>query len=286
MDKAHAELLKLLNASGFPFQIGVRREVERTTSSHGWTVESEEHHWRHPESKETGFIDLVFRHQQYIFTILVECKRFKEDGSLLFLMPREYTGENRRISALCTNQKREQEKPYLGWCDFEFEPISPESSYCVFHSQDEKCPMLERIAGTLLPAAEAAGFEELARKAGDKTSRDEWRLVIPLIVTNAKLVTGSFDAEQVSMTAGCLAEGTCEFKPVPFVRFRKSLATHFPGGGGMRYGYQTPLQRAGLAKQRTVLVVHAPSLAETLKLLTTAGKHDAAFSRKLFSLNP
>lgn len=286
MDKPNAELLELLNASGFPFQIGVRREVERTTSSHGWTVEAEEHHWQHPQSKATGFIDLIIRHEQYIFTILVECKRFKEDGNLLFLMPRQYTKEQQRISALCTNQKIEHENPFLCWSDFEFEPISPESSYCVFRSQDEKYPMLERIADTLLPAAEAAGAEEMSLKAGDKTSMGEWRLFIPLIVTNSRLVTGTFDADQVSMAAGRLAEGTCEFIPVPFIRFRKSLATHFPSGGGMRYGYQTPLRKAGLAKERTVLVVHAPALADTLKLLTPAGKNDGAFGQKLRSLNP
>jgi hypothetical protein len=285
VEKIHAELLDLLNGSGFPFQIGVRREIERTTPDHGWSVDAEEHHWHHPETGASGFIDLIIRHHTLIFTIVIECKRFKEDGKLLFLSPRDYTGEKRRISALCTNQKSRESKPYLGWCDFDFEPISPEASYCAFRTQDEKNPLLERIADTLLPAAEAVGFEDVSLKSTGEISGEPWRLFMPLIVTNATLFTATFDADQVSMAGGRLAEGTCEFKPVPFVRFRKSLATHYPSGG-IQYGHQSPLGKASLAKERTVLVVHAPALADSLKLLTTVGKNDGAFGQRLFSLNP
>ncbi len=285
MDKNQGELLDLLNGSGFPFQIGVRREIERTMPNHGWAVDAEEHYWHHPTAKSSGFIDLIISHQNYIFTILIECKRVKEDGKWLFLMPRDYAGDKRRISALCTNKKDRDAKAYLGWCDFDFDPVSPEASYCVFRTQDEKNPLLERIADALLPAAEAVGFEEMSLKSAGNLSSAEWRLFMPLIVTNATLFTGTFDADQVSMAGGRLAEGTCEFKPVPFVRFRKSLATHYPGTG-IRYGHQSPLGRASLAKERTVLVIHAPALADSLKRLKTAETNDAAFGQRLFALNP
>ena len=45
-----------------------------------------------------------------------------------------------------------------GWADaIAFNPPAPESSYCLFETQDEKNPTIERIADTLLPSVEAVG---------------------------------------------------------------------------------------------------------------------------------
>lgn len=285
MDKRDSDLLDLLNGSGFPFQIGVRREIERTEETHGWKVDAEEHYWRHPETASSGFIDLVASHNNYIFTILIECKRVKEDGKWLFLMPRDYAGEKRRISALCTNGPDSEAKPFFGWCDFDFDPVSPEAAYCVFRGQDEKKPMLERIADDLLPAVEGVGFEEMQIKVADKLSTGDWRLFLPLIVTNATLFTATFDADKVSMASGRLADGACQFTPVPFVRFRKSLATHYPGTG-TRHGYGNTLGRASRAKERTVLVVNSAALADSLRLLQVPPNSRAAFGQTLYSLAP
>lgn len=284
MQKGETDLLELLNGSGFPFQIGVRREVERTTGTHGWKIDAEEHFWRHSETKNFGFIDLVSSHSNYIFTILIECKRVKEEGKWLFLMPREYAGEQRRISALCTHYPDSESKPFFGWCDFDFDPVSPEAAYCVFRGQDEKKPMLERIADDLLPAVEGVGVEEMQLKSGDKGSTGEWRLFLPVIVTNATLCTGTFDADKVDMSSGRLPEGACEFTPVPFVRFRKSLATHFPGTCTWA-NYSNSLGRASRLKERTVLVMNSAALADSLKLLRVPPNGDAAFGHKLHGLN-
>ena len=113
MEKTDAELLKVLNTSGFPFQIGVRREIERTKPTHGWEVDAEEYHWLHPASKAAGFIDLVSSHDQYIFTLLIECKRVKENGEWLFLTPREYAGDRKRLSALLRHQEGAGERGFL-----------------------------------------------------------------------------------------------------------------------------------------------------------------------------
>ena len=70
------ELLKLTNTFGFVFQIGVLHEIERTVQKHGWAMEVEEHHWRHPETGQSGFIDLVTRHsREVVFRMVIECKR-------------------------------------------------------------------------------------------------------------------------------------------------------------------------------------------------------------------
>jgi hypothetical protein len=278
------DLLRLLNGSGFPFQIGVRKEIERTASEHGWVVDAEEHHWHHPATNSTGFIDLVISHCQYIYTILIECKRVKEDGKWLFLTPSDYTGEKHRITVLCSNMSDSEDQAFFGWSDFDFNPVSPEAAYCVYHNQDERNPLLERVADDVLPAAEAVAVEEMKLKLAEGAAFGDWRLFLPMIVTNATLYTGTFDAEKVSMANGRIDEGICKFTSVPFIRFRKSLATHFPRKDTY-HSNRSPLARASLLKERTILVVNSAALAESLKILTTAGPRDREFGIKLHNLN-
>jgi hypothetical protein len=48
---------------GFPFQIGVRNEIERTISEHGWDIVAEEYPWTHLIGGKSGFIDLLAEHK-------------------------------------------------------------------------------------------------------------------------------------------------------------------------------------------------------------------------------
>jgi hypothetical protein len=279
------EMLKGVNGSGFPFQIGVRKEIEKSSKDHGWAVDAEEHRWTHPAAKRAGFIDLVISHQELIFTVLIECKRVSEDAKWLFLTPRDYSSDRKRISALCTNKRAEDAGVFVGWCDFEFDPISSEAAYCVFRGQDERNPMLERIADDLLPAVEAVGLEEMTCKMTQPDWYSDWRLFLPVIVTNAALYTCVFDADRVGMNDGRLPEGSCEFKPVSFVRFRKSLATHYPAHG-ITPGHHNSLRQSNLAMERTVLIINSAALSESLKSLNEAEPRNGTFGRKLFGLNP
>ena len=78
MEAIDKRLLDTVNSSGFPFQVGLRYEIERTLSDHEWKVDLGEHRWSHGELRESGYIDLVISHSRYIFTILIECKRMRE----------------------------------------------------------------------------------------------------------------------------------------------------------------------------------------------------------------
>jgi hypothetical protein len=53
------ELLKLINGSGFPFQMAAKERIQSTSDAHGWEVVAEEHPWRHPSAGSAGFVDLV-----------------------------------------------------------------------------------------------------------------------------------------------------------------------------------------------------------------------------------
>ena len=70
------DLIKLVNASGFAFQLAVEHAV---CSSHGHNFQfvSREHAWRDADADRGGFIDLVL--QSSAVTWVVECKRTRDD---------------------------------------------------------------------------------------------------------------------------------------------------------------------------------------------------------------
>jgi hypothetical protein len=217
VEDADKKLLELVHQSGFPFQIGVRKEIERTAGEHGWSVSAEEYHWIHPTSGKSGFIDLIAEHSQLYYSLVLECKRVRakdrsaKGPSWIFLTPRDYTTSENRLSGYKADKIRDDvaerklnhDKAY--WTDTEkFSPGTIESAYCVFETQDEKSPMLERIADTLLPSVEAAATDWFSHSW---VSNGESRVFIPVIVTNATLYTCSFDAGDISMVDGNLPDG-------------------------------------------------------------------------------
>jgi len=59
MPEEKEDLLKLVNASGFLFQLRVEDEVTKTSSSHGKTVLAREHRWVDQVTESEKFIDLI-----------------------------------------------------------------------------------------------------------------------------------------------------------------------------------------------------------------------------------
>jgi hypothetical protein len=281
-DDIDKKLLEVIHQSGFPFQIGVRKEIERTFSEHGWTIPAEEHHWTHPTNGKSGFIDLIAEHANYFFTLVIECKRVKateckrvkKDAnskdktpplgpSWIFLTARDYADTQHRLSGFLTNRYRDPERSdasgdAYGWADvIDFDPPTLESPYCHFDGQDEKNPSIDRIADTLLPSVEAAASERLTHTDG---YNGENRVFVPVIVTNATLYTCSFDAADVSMTDGNLSKS--DFQEVPFIRYRKGLVQSRATDIRSRNFKDSNRQQ-----QRSLLIVNAASLASTLKQL-------------------
>src|SRR4051812_18595767 len=64
MGSPYHKLLKSLHQSGFPVQIGVRKEIERAANEHDWEVTAEEYHWAHRANGKSGFIDLIVEHER------------------------------------------------------------------------------------------------------------------------------------------------------------------------------------------------------------------------------
>jgi hypothetical protein len=62
MGEPQKEHLSIVNSSGFPFQIAVTQAIERNSRSL-WRVVFNEHPWRHPDTLQEGYIDLVLENK-------------------------------------------------------------------------------------------------------------------------------------------------------------------------------------------------------------------------------
>lgn len=252
MQSPNQRHLKIVNASGFPFQIAVADVVEACPESL-WEVSVRERAWRHPKTGHSGFIDLVLsRRQNSVERMVMECKRQGGDPvGWYFLDPKPATTELLAISC----QRNPRTVPHVhGATAF---PESVVSEFCVIPGQGSADkPILERLAFELIEACEALAMDELVTN-DIPTFRKTY---LPVLVTNVNLYLCKFSPASVSLTAGTLPDHT-EFVTVPFVRFRKSLWAETAGAaeGGLS------LFRLHERSLREVFVVSSTGLQEFLQ---------------------
>jgi hypothetical protein len=265
-EHADLELLKLVNDSGFPFQMAVTWHIEQSSREHGWKIVVEEHPWKHPERGGEGFVDQIIQHEhESVFKALLECKRVKSNGKLVFLLSPSNSRATGRLSLFWTH-KSSAHRTVNGWHDFSFTPMSQETSFCVLKDDSNKQTLFERIADELLPAMEAIGIEEMTLMGDTSLALRDTMCYLPIVVTNASLYTANFDPATLDMKSGRFPVGACEFKEVPCIRFRKSLGTHVTMhrqfNASQRYN---ALPEANAARQRTILILNSDSLSASLK---------------------
>lgn len=236
------KLKGLLNASGFAFQLALESTVRRHPGHDGWTVTAREHPWK--TLTGSGYIDLVVSAGRV--HLVIECKRSR-DATWMFLMPDE-KHMSRSHARICWTNTVPHRRPLAGWGDIQIRPASPESSFCVVRGQGERdAPLLERIASGLAESSDGLAADFLAL---DEQSA-AIRVVVPVIVTTATLVLGTFKPEDVSLASGEL--DAVSFSTVPYLRFRKSLAAAATPG---EYEPEA-LRDLSASSERTVFVVSA-----------------------------
>ena len=254
MSETHESLLNLINASGFLLQLRIEHEIESTQREHNWQIVGREHYWKDPDSGDDGFIDIVL--QSETLRVIVECKRVL-DGSWVFLLPDSPKANLRRARLYWTDTQVDRQNIY-GWCDFCLTPDFPESAFCVIRGQGEKDkPMLERLSGIVLKSLESLAEEEMRL-----TQLGRHRIYIPVIVTTASLEVCKFDVSKVSLQTGQLQLPDGQFETVPFIAFRKGLATKY-----LPERLLPDLRTANQEKERTIFVVQATELLSFLKHL-------------------
>lgn len=249
------KLTDIVNQSGFPLQMGVVAQIEKTKDSHGWNVRFVEHAWKNQFDGDGGFIDIVLEDRHRSTVMVVECKRVLE-SSWIFLKANTGPPLRRHAKAWVTRFSNNELK-HAGWTDLTPDPSTPESAFCVVHGQDSKSrPMLERVAAELVSATEAYAIEDQGYMA---KQFDLFRMCFSVIVTTATLQVCTFNPEHVSVIDGKVA--STEFTEVPYLRFRKQLTVRpLPSQLTLADGFY---DFAG-AKEHTVFVVNAASFTKFL----------------------
>ena len=272
------ETLKHIWKSGFPFQLRVEDEVRSTHSTHNWSIATREHPWTNKEAESSGFIDLVLSHDHFVtYRMVIECKRVRADDrrqlQWLFLVPEEKKQETQVASCLEVGGRTtisarigETDPSETGWDhvriweNVNILPKSFESSICVLPSDDSKSqPILERLASAVIDSVEGLGQEEIKIHQSQSHVDRLLAFLFPVIVTNADISICSFNPCNVSILDGTLDASAATIMTVPFIRFRKSLATTFPAGTFSN------LTEANEARELTVFVVNASALPSLLK---------------------
>ena len=124
--------------------------------------------------------------------------------------------------------------------------------------EPRRTPILESLAVECPQSVEGLGNEEV--NVMSQGYAQHLRLfIVPVVVTNAALTICRFDPAAIRIEDGTLAAADAVTETVPFVRFRKSLAT------AMRESLFRDLRAANRARERTVFVVTAEHLTTFLK---------------------
>ena len=266
------EILKQINKSGFPFQLRVEHEILRTKQEHNWSVASREHPWTSADNEASGFIDIVLKHDQFVtFRLVIECKRIKADDARqlrwVFLLPDQEAELTTLASCFeVEGWRRRDQTLEPEWSDLQIwdnvhlVPASLQSEFCILQSDEQRRqPILESLAAEVLESIEGLAKEEVNIEKSQGPPNHAHLFIFPAIVTNAEIAVCRFDPARIKINDGTLDAGNVEISTVPFIRFRKSLATGFPQG---IFYY---LEAANKARERTVFVVNAASLPEFLK---------------------
>jgi hypothetical protein len=249
-DSSRESLTKLLNASGFAFQLAVEDAAAKVGGDFPWKVTRREHPWK--TDLGDGFIDLVLT--RGAVNLAVECKRTR-DGMWVFIVSND--GDVSRSHAkICWANTAPHRKPLSDWGDIQIYPTSPESDFCVVRGSGERdSPMLERLGSLVAESATGLASDILTIREG----YDRTEIIVPVVVTSARLFVTRLDPTRVDLATGDAAD--LEFIEVPHVRFRKSLSLQRSDD------FIEPERIADLAygSERTIFIVNSLHLAEWLR---------------------
>lgn len=266
------DTLKQINKSGFPFQLRVEHEILRTQGEHIWSVASREHPWTSVDKATSGFIDIVLNgNHNPPLRLVIECKRIKADDATqlrwVFLIPDREQQPTRLASCfqvgIRSGQNHEGKPDWNDirvWDDVQMLQVSDQSEFCILQNDGQrKQPILESLAAEVLESVEGLAEEEVNVRRSSNQRAWNTLLIFPAIVTNAEIAVCHLDPANIKITDGTLDPEEVKIEIVPFIRFRKTLATSLPPNPFF------DLKAANKARERTVFIVNAASLLKFLK---------------------
>lgn len=265
MGEDESSYLNYVNVSGFPFQLAVEYEINKSESEHQWQVVGREHFWKDNNTGKEGFIDLVLANTTYTYRAIIECKRQLEK-SWIFLVPSDHQPQN--LATLLWSQRFSfRKKVDQAWAVLRIDPLSFVSAFCTMQgqSQNDK-PMLERVASDVLLMIESLAKEE-SGYVGARIGAFPI-IYVPIIVTTAKLLVCKFQESDLDLQTGTLPKDKVEFIKVPLIQFQKGLQSNIDSEGKSLAnvtGSITNLKQLNEFNQRSVFIVQANELTNFLK---------------------
>ncbi len=252
MPSNDTDLLNLVNASGFLFQLKIEQLITDTHERHGKLILAREHKWIDSRTGDEGFIDLITSAGTN-GKIIIECKRVR-DAEWVFLVPHD--AQNTINTRVLWSKKFSETHQGAAWDDFGFKPESLESEFCIVrgHGENQR-PMLERLSAILIRSVEALADEELNYER--QVGRRGLRFYFPVILTAATLYSCQVQASDIELMSGDLQ--SANFEEVPFIRFTKSMPSTLSSS-------RPPSNVSDAAKEnkRTVFIVSAENLVAFL----------------------
>lgn len=242
------DLLRLVNAAGFLFQLRVQQEIESSFLKHQKQIIAREHHWCDPQTGREGFIDLIISTGTN-GKMIIECKRVR-DANWVFLVPE--SSQETGLAHILWTSKLNDTRQVAAWDPFVLTPPSLEAEFCIVRGQSQnQQPMLERISDLLLRSTECLAEEEFIydRPIG----KIGLRFYFPVIITTASLHVCRFDPSDVDIVSGELTQPN--FHEVPFLRFTKSLSSRISSSTSPH-----DIAQSAMENRRTVFVVNSRKL--------------------------
>lgn len=217
-----------------------------------------EHSWTNDLDQKSGFIDLVLQDRLKSTFLVLECKRLRE-ATWIFMHSKGVANPRRHAKAWVSEVDAGSQFKLFGWHDLAIDPACPEAIFCAMRGQsaNDRSSLIERVGGELVSATEALANEERDLRP---LSSNSTRCYFSIIVTTADLKMVTFDPSAISLADGTLADA--QIIDVPFVRFRKQLATRSERLTPDDFKNQNDV---AYAKQNTVFVVRADALVQFLR---------------------
>lgn len=224
--------IAVANASGYPLEAAIEAIAKKWEGVTQWYVLRREHPWRHPETFEVRFVDLVLGGQQtddhdgslYRRRFVIECKRV--EGYWVFQVPVNDADQSNDLRVLAAHPRN---PPTPSWRRVRSGPQAFRSDSCALSTKKgiASDPLdrrtLEGWASELIWASHALAIQEhesLLKSSSPVVAA----LYYPLILTTASLHVLTFDPEKVDLLTGHVEPppGSTSAN-VDWVRFSKDL---------------------------------------------------------------
>jgi hypothetical protein len=254
-DDEKKKLMRGVDVSGFPLQLRVEHEIRGLReSSFQWDLLKPEVPWNDPVSGRSGAVDLLVKKARLF--LVIECKRRWGEGiNWTFLIGKTASPRNRIRFCYA-------EHGAIRATDGNLTPASPRASYCVAPGSGDKFRRsVDRVASELALATECIAAEYAG--LNDPAARFPAAFV-PMIVCVPSPALARIDVGEIELASGRIGgEEESQLEIVPFIRFHKAFITRD------RYEPNTSrsLEKVIEDRERTVLIVHAEALSQTLSAM-------------------